>query len=520
MRLEDLLSLSNRMFEKKGPVNTLMQTQAEHFMPERADFTVTRSIGDEMADHLIDSYPILLRRDLGDSFSAMLRDGTDWAQVYVMDDPGYAGNDWLQRSSARLMRLFTDHRSGFTRATKQGDHDFATFGQCVLSVEPNRLYNGILVRNWHMRDCAWADNEAGAVDHVHRKWAPSLMELKRTFGEGKLHAKHLSMLSENPIGTVNIRHIVMPSDMYGKGEFERYEYVSVFVDADLNHVLEEKGINYCYYIVPRFQTIAGSPYAYSPAAVAGLPNARALQAMTFTLMEAAERYARPPIIATQQATRSDIDLGPDGITWVDKNYDEKMGAALRPMYQDRGGWPIGKEMRQGVVDVLASCFYNDRLNLPEFDREVTAFEIDARMKQYRRQNLPLFAPMEREYNGQLCEAAFRVAMTMGLMGSPYDIPPSLKGQEVDWKFKTPLTDAEEEKKIRQYQQNSEMLAAAVAVDASVANDYDVKTAFRDAVAATGSPVRWLRDMREVTRRDGMQAQLALTMAQQQGAEAA
>ena len=66
------------------------------------------------------------------------------------------------------------------------------------------------------------------------------------------------------------------------------------------------------YVIPRFKTIPGSQFAYSPATMVGLPDARTLQEMQHTLLEASERYARPPIIATQKVIRGDIDLAPDG----------------------------------------------------------------------------------------------------------------------------------------------------------------------------------------------------------------
>lgn len=513
MRLEDLLSISNKMFERQSVVKTLWQTLAMHFNPMRADFTVTRSLGSEMGDHLLDSTPVLMARDLGDSIGSMMRDGSDFFEVDVLEEPDQEGKEWLQSGTHRLQRLFQDPRSGFRRATKQGDHDYATFGQCVLSMEPNRARNGLLVRNWHMRDCAWDDDETGEVRQVHRKWRPSVYDLKATFGDAGLSDQQREHLYKDPMKEIDVRHIVLPADMYGKADFERYKYVSIFIDMSEKRIIEEKGINYRYYIVPRFQTVAGSPYAYSPATVTGLPNARLLQAMTHTLMEAGERYARPPIIATSQVVRGDVDFGPDGITWVDKEYDEKLGAALRPMFQDRGGFPIGFEMKEGVAEILASAFYANRLSLPGVDHEMTAYEVAERMKQYRRENLPLFAPIESEYNGQLCETGFQLALDMGLMGSPYDIPKSLHGNEVEWKFKSPLTSSEEEKKVEMFKMNADLLSVAGQIDPSTRHNYDVNEAFRDAVEATGSPVTWLRDIREVQ-------QLATSEAQLQAAQLA
>ena len=497
MRLEDLLALSGKMFERQSVVKTLWQTLATHFNPMRADFTVTRSIGSELADHLLDSSPVLMARDLGDGIGAMMRDGTDWFEVDVIEEPDQAGKEWLQSRTYKLQRLFNDPRSGFRRATKQGDHDYATFGQCVISIEPNRMRNGLLIRNWHMRDCAWDDDETGEVRQVHRKWRPSLYDLNATFGDAGLSPQQREDLYKTPMKEIDVLHVVMPADMYGKADFERYAYVSIFIDMTEKRIIEEKGINYRYYVVPRFQTVAGSPYAYSPATVTGLPNARLLQAMTHTLMEAAERYARPPIVATQKVVRGDVDFGPDGITWVDQEYDEKLGAALRPMFQDRGGFPIGYEMKEGVAEILASAFYANRLSLPDVGHEMTAYEVSERMKQYRRENLPLFAPIESEYNGQMVETALGLSMDMGLLGSPYDIPDSLRGNEVDMKFKSPLSSAEEEKRAEMFKINAGLLEIAGQIDPSVRHNYDVNEAFRDAVEATGSPVTWLRDIREV-----------------------
>lgn len=513
MRVEDLLAMSGKMFEKQAPFKSLCQTLALHFYSARADFTEVRNIGSEMMSGQIDSYPELMRRDLCDSYTAMLRDGSEWAEIYV-DGADHSGDAWLEWASKTLMRHRLNKASGFTKATKQGDHDFGTFGQCVISVEPNKNYNGLLYRNWHLRDCAWVENEHGEVDHVHRKWKCEAYHLKRIFGEDAVGSKinELCRNGKDAMTDVNVRHIVMPSDLYGKPELYHFEYVSVFVDVDHQHVIQETGLHHQYYIVPRFQTIAGSPYAFSPATITALPNARALQAMTFTLMEAAERYARPPIVATTKAVRSDVNLDPDGVTWVDNEYDERFGQALRTLPQDRGGYPIGMDMRQSVVDVINACFYVDRLHLPETNHEMTAYEVQERMKQYRQRNLPLFAPMEAEYNGRLCEADFRLAFNMGLLGSREDVPPNLRGRKTEWRFKGPLSDIDEEKRVHQFNATSQLLAAAVEVDPMMSAEVDHRVAFRDAVKGTGAPANWLRtDSNVIKIREylGQQAQQAV-----------
>ncbi len=501
------------MFATQRPMLSLYQTIADHFYPERADFTITRNVGSEIADLIIDSYPVLARRDLGNSFSAMLRDG-HWYDM-VAEDTNHMGNMWMEWATQRLMKLQKRRDSNFVRATKEGDHDYAAFGQLVMSIEINKQRNGLLYRAWHLRDCAWFEDETGQVAGVSRKWKPKLHEALQYFGEDKVHPKMLERKMDEPFKDTEFRHLILPAHMYGDDEIEsKYPYVSLWLDVANEHMVEEQGLFHKHYAVPRFQTIAGSAYAYSPATIASLPNARLLQAMTHTLLEAGERYARPPLLATMKAIRSDVDLSSDGITWVDDEYDQRTGAALAPLRMDKGGFPYGADMRQGVTEILASTFYLDKLSLPDISRDMTAYEVADRMKQYRRENLPLFAPIESEYNGQLCEQSFQLALQAGLLGSPYDIPKSLQGADVEFKFQSPLTESETEKKANQYQQVSRMLAESVELDPGLRHNINLDVAFRDAVDGTGAPERWLADIEQVAQgrqQDMMQQAAALAM---------
>lgn len=494
MNVDDLKGLITKQFEWQRPVLALWQTLADNFYPERADFTITRNTGTELADNLMSSYPLLVRRDLGNSLSAMLRDG-DWFKVGVNEEPSHSGQAWLDWSTKRLKRIMYDKTANFVKATKQADHDYVTFGQPVLSVEPNRQYNGLLFRTWHLRDCAWWEDENGQVEGVVRKWKPTYMQLARFFGKDKLAPRMLQDFDKNKMKEADIVHVHMLADEYG--EDTHFRYVSIYLDMANDHIIEEVFTNHRHYVVPRFQTIAGSPYAYSPATVVGLPDSRMLQAMTHTLIEAGERYARPPMIATTNVVEGVIDLSPDGITFVDKEYDERMGQALRTITQDRGGYPIGLEMRDNVVEVLSSAFYRDKLTLPEVTHEMTAYEVQERMKQFRRENLPLFAPIEAEYNGSLCEQAFDLAMEMGMLGSPYDIPEELQEQDVVFKFESPLTESEEEKKAQRFQQVSQMVAEAAQLDPGVIQNVNFDEALRDAITGIGSPQEWMHPIEEV-----------------------
>lgn len=504
--IKQLKELASETITAHQPMMSLYQTIADHFYPERADFTVTRNVGIELADLLVESFPILVRRDLGDSLSAMLRDG-DWFTVGIDGDPDQQGEMWLQWATKKLMKLFNDRSSGFVKSTKEGDHDFITFGDCVLSCEVSKKADGLLFRCWHLRDCSWWDDESGQVGGVVRIWKPSYADMIKYFGEDKVHKDIKEAEGKALFKKGDIRHIVMPTDMYATNneygeddngnDLSNFPNVSIFIDIKHDTILEKVGINNKYYVVPRFKTIPGQPFAYSPATVIGLPDARSLQEMQHTLLEAGERYTRPPLIATQKVIRGDIDLSSDGITYVDDEYDEKMGAALRPLYQDRGGFPIGLEMKQTQIDTLKSAFYTNKLAILSDNKERTAYEASEIVKQYRRENLPLFAPIEAEYNGQLCELAFDIAMSAGFLGSPQDIPDSLQGRDVVFKFISPLSVSEEEEKVGQFHEVVAMATEAATLDPNAAANVDMDAALRDGMSGTGAPEHWKRPVEKV-----------------------
>lgn len=509
MDKDTIKKLVESVFRNHHQVTTLWQTLAEHFYPERADFTYTRNIGAELADNLLNSYPLLMRRDLGNSLSAMLRDG-EWFRMTIDGEPDHMGRRWLEGASRHMRKMMYDRTANFIRAAKEGDHDYVTFGQCAITVQVNRKHNGLLYQCWHLRDCAWFDDENGQVCGVVRKWKPTYRQVVDFF-KASAHSRVHDKVKEKPFDTLECVHLSIPATMWGDEDIIKggFTYVSVFYDSANEHVMEVVPKKHQMYIIPRFQTIAGSAYAYSPATVVGLPDARCIQAMTHTLLEASERYARPPIIATQKAIRGDVDLSPDGITWVDDEYDERLGASLRPLAQDRGGYPIGMDMRQSVYDILNSSFYLNKINLPEITREMTAYEVSERMKQFRRENLPLFSPIEAEYSGALCELTFEVMMENNFLGSVYDIPRSLTDAEIQFKFESPLSQSEEEEKVTRFTQVSQMLAQAVEFDPAVVANVDFNVALRDAITGAGAPATWLTDPEVMMEAQAEQRKIAL-----------
>lgn len=506
----ELIKMGDRLYGKRGNLLSFWQDVAEQFAPELADYTGEQTLGDEYASDLMTSYPLIIARELTDAFGQMRPADRDWATMEVEGLTDQEGKRWLEWASKTQRRAMYDRPAQFVKATKAMDKDYALMGQGVVQVEVMPDRSSFLYRKWHLRDVAWSDGLAGMTECVHRKWKPTAYELARIFGEKKLHSKVRDHLApgKDPYCEIECRHIVIPVDMFhGETKF-RTKLVSIYVDVDNEHIIEVTGQNINSYCIPRWQTVGGTQYAISPAVLAAMPEARLLQAMTYTMMEAGEKFVRPPLVGVQEAIRGDLDVMAGGITWVAQEYDERMGEVLRPLTQDKSGMPLGLELQQRSELMLRSAMYLDKFNLPVRGPEMTAFEFSQRMQEYVRSLVTLFDPYETEANATLCERTFEVGAMNGLFGPPDSWPDSVRGADIRFRFVSPWRDAQDKQRGQIMREAIELAGLAVSMDPGAAAVLDVTSEFRDALQGIGVQAKSIRSQKDVQVIQQQQAEAA------------
>lgn len=526
LRTRELCQQGKTLFDKRSPIVTLWQNIADQFYPERADFIVRRSIGEDFAAHLMSGFPAMCRRDLSNQIGAMLRPrGAPWFHPRTPIErvnKDQSAKTWLDWAGEVMRLAMYDDAAGFVRATREGDHDFATFGQAVLQVEQNQDLNGILVRNWHLRDVAWMENARLEIDRIHRKQRMDARSIVKFFNgkNGDIHQSVTTCLAREPFKEFNIQHVIVSADDYDLSKAKnrrRLPFISIYIDTDNETILEEVPVKRTGYVIPRWQTVSGSPYAYSPASVIGIADARMLQRMTLTLLEAGEKAVDPPMVAVGEVVQGGVNVYAGGITYIDAEYDEKTGEALRPLPMDKSGLQWGVDREQRVQDMIMRAFYLNQIQLPEISGDMTAYETQKRVEEYIRQALPLFEPMEAEYNGGLCDSIFDTLLDMGAFGNMIDdMPQILRGQDIRFTFESPLQAAQTRANSQAFLQSAQILATAAQLDPNAIYDFNVSQATRDAIEGAGAPANWIypQEFADKRRAEATQAQQEQAAAQQ------
>lgn len=500
-RAKELIQIGDSLFTKKLQWDQLCQEIAENIYPMRADFTRTFTLGEDFSEDLMESYPLQARETLGNMPSAMLRQG-DWFAVktgFEELDEDAANARWLEDATKKFRRLVYDRRANFVKATTEADHDYVSFGNPILTVEESPDRDHFLFRSWHPGSCAWMENAVGKIDHIQRKMPSTARTIKRRWERsavGGLHSDIIHAAEKDPTKEFKVRHIVLPFDeIYGDDKAKRRAYrgnpfCSLYIDCEHETILGEGPLPVFSYIVPRWRTVSGFQYGFSPAAINALPDARMIQALARIILEQGEKAVDPPTVAKGEIFRDAVNLYAGGMTYVDLEADEKIQDVFQTL-KTGDGLPAGMEIKQDVRNLIAESFLLNKLMLPSA-REMTAFETNARLDEFRRAALPFFGPIESEYHLPMLDAAFQIAVRNRVFNFK-EMPEALQGEDVTFTFESPLNTAEGRKNVQAFQESIQIIAAGAQFDNTVPAKWNLSKMVEDAVRGAGAPVDWEND---------------------------
>lgn len=492
MTASEIVSHGDRLFSGRSPILAHWQELAEHFYYDRAIFTSPMNIGEDYAAYSMSSTAALARREMGNMYRTMLRPQAFFeVGVGGEKEVGSDATAWLQYASKQMRTDMYRKGANFTRATTLTDHDHATFGQGVVEIEVTPDRENVYFHNYHLKDVAWSVDYAGNIEAIHRNCSPTVSSLIRLFGEN-CPKDYKALKRENPNKPIRVRKVVAPVGLYDIEAKGRHEYLCAWVDCERQQILESITRPFKGYVIPRADLVDGSVYAKSPFTSIILPDARTKQAIERILLEAGEKAVDPPMIAQKEAIRGDFGLYAGGVTMVDSEYDERLGAAIRPLTQDRSGLPVGLEMSAQYDRVIVDGMMLNKINLPETNGDRTAYETRKLIEQHMRSNVPMWEPVEAEYNEPLVSEIFDVLSSIGRFPSE-DIPSELRGQDIEFEFKSPIKDMEKESKPQQMMEGLEILKVASEIQPELMQKADLEKVTDDSLKAVGWPESWLRD---------------------------
>jgi hypothetical protein len=511
-RAKELLDLGNHLFEKRKPKDSLDQEIAWQFCPDLAEFQSPLELGEDFAADRMDSFPEQVSRELSNQLGANLRpNGRQWFLSSTGDDEfdaDEANAQFLQYVGRTMRREMYRAKTGFVGATKELDRFYVNFGQGVMSIEESPVdRDHLFFRTYHIKDCVWLDNQLGQVDHLHRKVKMSARAMKRMFGEARLHETIVKAAKKEPNREFELRYITMPTEEYNSfgeeakvGKAIRLPFVCCVIDVENCCIIKEGGLPVFNYVVPRWQRLSGTQYAFSPATMTALADGRMAQMLSQILLESGEKAIDPPMIGKQEVVIGQPNIAAGGISWVDMDHDAKLTDALDVLKID-ADMRVAFQMRTDLREMLSKSFFIDKLTLPETSlKEMTAFEVARRLEEHVRNLLPIFEPIQVEYNSRLLDIVFALLVNMKKIDFSR-MPDSLSEADTIWEFDTPIQTAESRLLVEQFLDTCNVLTVGAQTEAAVGQaggsaPIHFDKGLRDAVRGVGGPATWRKTQEE------------------------
>lgn len=510
-----------RLHQKFRVYHTLWQSQAEIFYPERADFTMSYSKGEERYDGLYTGEPSFMRQSMANSLGAMIRPrGRDWFRCVARPGALMSDHDvqvWCANSTATQRNIVYSAKAKFAEAMSESDHDYATFGNAVIMHTYNRDMTGMLFRCRHLRNCAWSFDAEGNLQALHEKVCKEpLINIARLFGKDALPEQWKRLLDKPDTMSTECSftvscELIDRSEYSSKSRIPPRANVCATYYADEGRDAADRFLGKGYfevmpYTVRRWMTVSGEPVGRSPCTSVALGDARTLNEAQEALLRGIHMKVDPPTIARESVLRSTLRLEPGRTTIVDDDYDESQGPPVRAI--DIGDPRYGMEFSDRTRGDLGRYFLQELLSLPE--REMTAYEVGERLEMYIREAAPVFEPMEAE-NANLMEGVFTRALRQGAFGqidengNLIDVPEALMGADISFEFETPLSDALRKKDMAAADQAMSRVAQYAELDPSVLDIVDTDKVSRS-IFASFDKADWLRSPEEVQQARAARAQ--------------
>jgi hypothetical protein len=502
-RAKEILDLGNHLFDKRKPLDSLLQDIAWQFAPDLAEFMAPLDLGEDWGADRMDSFPQQAYAELCSQLGIMLRPyNKQWFTSSTGDnelDRDEATAQFNEYVSGVMRREMYRAKTGFIAAAKDWDRQYVGFGQGVLSIEESPVdREHLFFRNHHIKDVVWLNNQLQQVDHLHRRESMSARQMVRTFGENRLHESIGRAARKEPNREFPIRYVSMPGDEYddfaedtaknGNSKRRNLDFVNCCIDVENCRMIKDGGSPVFNYIVSRWHRLSNTQYAFSPATMTALPDGRMAQMLSQILLESGEKAIDPPMVGKQEAVIGEPNIAAGGISWVDLDHDTKLSDALDILKID-ADMRVGFQMRVDVREMLSKAFFLDKLRLPETGaKEMTAFEVARRLEEHIRDLLPLFEPAQVEHSRML-DTVFNLLVTMKKIDFSR-MPDSMSEVDTIWEFDTPITGMESRLLVEQFLDTANVVAVAKESEPAIAVPLHFNRALRDAIRGVGGPASW------------------------------
>lgn len=447
----DICSWYETLKSRRANFDTIHQDIIDFCIPTKSDVLIQRHIGQSKTDRIFDStgsFGINLLSNFiqGSVFNQQSR----WFVLKHRDEAINANTeaaDWLHDTSIRM--LLALRQSNFYAASLEMIQDWVAFGNGALMIE-SLMQRGV----WRMRFTAppvgsyvFSEGEAGIVDKFIRKVQIPAREAVARFP--KLSDERKTLAEKDPFRQIDFLHAIFPREWKGYQErkirgAKDMPFSSCWVDLEKKALVDEGGFEEFPGAVARWSVLAGEAYGRGPGELA-LPDVKTLNRADEMAMVAWGKVLDPPLKVQRGSVIGTISHKPGGQTiMTDIN-------RIAPMFEGTK-WDVHSLNREDKRKQILQVFHvNEILQLVARESpQMTAFEVNARLRLLQQILGPTFGRFESEALGPIIDRVFGLMLRQNKFAEIPEIFQESDGQ-LDVEYEGPLARSQRDDEILAYQ---------------------------------------------------------------------
>jgi hypothetical protein len=275
---------------------------------------------------------------------------------------------------------------------------------------------------------------------------------------------------------------------HGRSDATNKPWASIHYLLETKRKIMEGGFDDMPYLVPRWAKASGEIYGRSPA-MAALADIQMLQAMSRTVIRAAQKVTDPPVMMPDDGFMGPLRTSPGSV-----NYYRSSTKGRIEKLDLEGRIDIGIDMMNQRRESIHRAFFLDIATLREADR-MTATEVLERREQQFRQMSPMLARLQTEFLAPAVTRVFNILMRKQAVPEP---PAEIEdGEEFKIEFVAPAALAQRTTEADNYLRWLSMIAPIVEFDPLSATNIDADQFIRQSAMLHNIPPSLLAPIKQV-----------------------
>jgi len=419
------------------------QEALEQTMPQSAFITKRRNVeGERIDERIFDSTPKRANQVLAAGFHGNLTNpSTRWFRLRLQDQ---ALNDfpevrvWLSDAERKILNVL--NASNFNQQIHQAYLDLGSIGTSIMFEQEDPI-EIVRFQTIQAIEGVIDEDHRGRVDTFMRKYTLSARQAFQRWGESAGKATLEAMKAEKFNNKIEFLHAVGPRAERdpGKNNSQNMPWASDHVDFKSKRVIDRGGFEEFPFFVTRFSKVSNDKYGYSPGIVM-LPDMKMLQAVTKTIIRAAQKIVDPPLMVPHEGFLLPLVTVPGGLNW---RIQGQAGDDIKPL-ETKGNIPVGRDIQNDIRSQITQGFFNDLFATLADRRNMTATEVTERITEKMLLLGPTLGRLQSEMLDPIIDRTFAILLRRGILA---DAPEILFDRQILVEYVSPLALAQRREEV-------------------------------------------------------------------------